>query len=442
MKRKMVRTHYTLETRMVIEENLNIGLTVTDIAKILHRDRGNISKEIIKHRELTIPSTFGEINNCYCCIKRKGCQESNHTKHTNCSNFELEICDKLKSSPHVCNGCTTKIGCRKAKQYYKASEANTQYEHLLKSSRIGMHYSELELNILNTDFYFLVKQSGSIYHALKVINKNGWNFKKSTIYRQIKEDLLRLKSSDLPRVISKKSKKEPVNKTYKRDIDGHTYEDYEKHKKVHPKAIEWQMDCVQGITGKNQQVFLTLQIVEIKFLFIFIIPKQTAEEVTKMLEKFKGAITIELFNKIIEILLTDNGHEFIKLDDLMAVCLNTNIFYCHPYSSYEKGSIENNHELIRRCIPQGVSLNPYSQEDINLLVSNINSLFREELNGQCPFDLIDKYIPIEILEKLGIKRIQPERVTLAPKLLGSKNINNIKKWLSNEDIKKSHISLE
>lgn len=86
---------------------------------------------------------------------------------------------------------------------------------------------------------------------------------------------------------------------------------------------------------------------------------------------------VEAFNKLLEILLTDNGHEFIKLNELSTLLPKTNIFYCHPYSSCEKGSIENNHELIRRVIPQGVSLKVYTQNEINKLCSNINSLFRE-----------------------------------------------------------------
>lgn len=95
--------------------------------------------------------------------------------------------------------------------------------------------------------------------------------------------------------------------------------------------------------------------------------------------------------------------------------------------------------MIRRVIPQGVSLSCYTQEDINLLCSNINSLYRESLKDKCPFDLVNNYISIEILNKLGIKRIEPNKVNLIPELLGDKNIINIKKYLSDKDIKKAHI---
>ncbi len=175
---------------------------------------------------------------------------------------------------------------------------------------------------------------------------------------------------------------------------------------------------------------------------MFIINKQTADAVLEKLKEFKKYFSIRKFNKLLEILLTDNGHEFIKLNELLTILPKSNIFYCHPYSSCEKGSIENNHELIRRVIPQGVSLKCYTQNEINLLCSNINSLFRKELNGKCPFDLVDKYISIDILNKLGLIHVDSKKVTLIPELLGEKNIANINKYLSKIEIKKAHITFK
>jgi len=199
------------------------------------------------------------------------------------------------------------------------------------------------------------------------------------------------------------------------------------------------MDCVQGIQGSDEQVFLTLQIVKIKFLFIFIIKHQTNNEVINKLKILNDILRSDVKNKSIELLLTDNGHEFINVDNLIEVINNKNIYYCHPYSSYEKGSIENNHELLRRIIPQGVSLNIYNEEDIKLMCSHINSLFREELNGKCPFNFISDYLTEETLIKLGYQQINPKEVKLIPELLVKKNVLNIKKYLTIIDIKKANI---
>lgn len=201
------------------------------------------------------------------------------------------------------------------------------------------------------------------------------------------------------------------------------------------------MDTVIGITNANDPVVLTLEIVEISFMFIFKLDKKSFNNVSKKLQEIETTITTKIFNKIFEILLTDNGSEFKDIKALIETFPNINIFYCHPYSSFEKGNIENNHELFRRVIPEGVSLKPYIQEDYNLLSSHINSLYREKLNGKCPFDLVKKYLSIDTLNKLGLRKIKDIDINLTPYLLGKKNIENIKKHLDYADIKKANISL-
>ncbi len=437
MKKKITNTHFTLETRTIIENLLNEGKNLTQIANELQRDRTNIAKEIQKHKQTVFPSSFNKSNPC---IKSNSCPLKSFECYKTCKNMEINLCEKLISSPHVCNGCSTQKYCRCVRFYYKAIEANNEYRKLWSEDRTGLHYSKLELTILNNDFKNLVLNNKSIYHSLIVINNRGFGFKLKTIYKQIEKNQLELKSSDLPRC-RKKRKTEEKDKSYKnKNIEGHTYEDYEKHKEANPKENEMQIDTVEGIKENNAPVFLTIEIVKINFLFIFIINAQTAEKVKFKLNYLRNLFGEKLTNDLFQILLTDNGKEF-PLESLLEALPNTNVFYCHPYSSYEKGSIENNHELIRRVIPKGISLKPYTQKDIDLLCSHINSLYRESLDGKCPFDFIEQYIPKDILDKLNIRRIDDDKVILNSSLLGDKNIQNIKKYLDDKEIKEAHISL-
>lgn len=439
MKRKTINTHITLGERRTIEDKLNEGNNITEISEQLNRDKSVIKKEIDRHIKLVFPSTF---NGKHPCIRKDSCNVKSFNCYENCKNLEISLCPKLTSSPHTCNYCSSKKNCRYVKRYYKANEANCEYLNSWKNDRIGMHYTEDELTILNTDFYYLVTQTKSIYHSLIVINNRGYNFKKRTIYDQIKKGKLKIKNNDLPR--SRKKKSEKPNKDYKNNenIKGHTYEDYISYKDKHSNAIETQMDTVIGITNSNDPVILTLEIVEISFMFIFKIERKTFEETMKKMQEFKNKITTEVFNKILEILLTDNGSEFKNINMLTENFPNINIYYCHPYSSYEKGSIENNHELLRRVIPKGVSLKIYTQEDYNKLASHINSLYREKLNGKCPFDLVDKYISLDILKEMGLNKVNDTEVNLTPYLIGEKNIENIKKYLDYSEIKKANITLK
>lgn len=437
MKKKVTNVHFTLETRKLIEERLNESKTITEISNELQRDRSNIGKEIMKHRIATFPSTF---NYDHPCLKHANCSMKTYECYKTCKNIEIKLCENLISSPHVCNGCQKKKYCRHVRYYYNAVEANNEYVNSWKKDRSKLRYTPLELKILNNDFKVLVLNCKSIYHALIVINKRGFNFKISTIYKQIERGQLALKKSDLPRC-RKTKQKEVKDKSYKRDIEGHTYEDYNSYKEENPNAIETQMDTVEGIKENDAPVFFTIEIVDIKFILIFKLTSQTAKEISNKLKLLKEILGNEIIEKIFEILLTDNGKEFIRLDDLKEILPNANIFYCHPYSSYEKGNIENNHELIRRVIPKGVSLKCYTQKDLDLLCSHINSLYRESLDAKCPFDLVENYISKDVLDKLNLKKIDDDKVVLVPKLLGEKNINNIKKYLDKKEIEEANITL-
>ena len=434
----MNRGHLSYSDRLAIETMLDEGHTIKEIAKDLKRDYSVITREIARHQCLKFPSVYG---GQHPCIKYSSCNVRSFECYLTCKNSEFKECPKLVKSPHVCNNCTGKGSCRYVKCYYKAREAHDIYNYQLSETRKGLRYSEFQFQVLNERLCPLIINTKSVYHSVKAINEEyNENFKLKTIYRQIKSNLLPLKSSDLPR--HRKKVKSEKDSNYKRDITNHTYEDYKKYKNDNPNAIETQMDTVEGIKENNAPVILTLEIVPINFLFMFKIDSQSKNEVIKKINYFKDMIGEDTFNKLTEILLTDNGKEFFVLDEIADISPKINLFYCHPYSSYEKGSIENNHEFIRRVIPKYISLKPYTQKELDLLGSHINSLFRESLNGKCPFDLINDYIPIEIINKLGLYKINPLDVCLIPELLGDKNIDNIKKYLDENEIKKANIKFK
>ena len=428
--------HLSDEERDIIERLLNECHSVKKISYTLSRPISTITREISKHKNIIFPSCFNKSNPC---LNYDKCNYRHFECYKNCIKAEFNFCEKLNSAPHVCNPCPNKKYCRHIKYYYTSKTAIEEYKYKLSNTRKGLRYTDEELAIVNTDLANLIRATRSVYHSIKVINERGYNFKESTIYDQIEKGLLEIKISELPRNNRKKEISSEDLNEYKRDVTGFTYEDYKEYKTIHINATEIQMDTVEGIKGKNQKVLLTLEIVEIKFLFAFIIDSKTQEKVIEKLEEFKNNITKEVFDKIIEILLTDNGTEFINPQKITSLSNNCHLFYCHPYSSFEKGSIENIHEFIRRVIPKGISLNIYDQEDINSICNNINSIYRKELDGKCAFDLVSEYISLDILEKIGLKKIEPDKINLTPYLLGDKNIKNILKYLTKDMIKEANI---
>lgn len=58
----------------------------------------------------------------------------------------------------------------------------------------------------------------------------------------------------------------------------------------------------------------------------------------------------------------------------------TTVYYCHPYSSWERGSNENANRLIRRFIPKGTNIDSYSDEYIKWVENWLNNYPRKMFN--------------------------------------------------------------
>ena len=141
---------------------------------------------------------------------------------------------------------------------------------------------------------------------------------------------------------------------------------------------------------------------------------------TAVFRELHNILGTEIYRKLFPVLLADNGSEF---SDPLALEFDedgnrlSHVFYCDPQASYQKGGCENNHELIRRIIPKGVDIAKYSQEQILLMMSHINSYGRPILGDKSPYDLFAFTYGAIVLELLGIRRIASDDIVLRPSLL-------------------------
>ena len=62
----------------------------------------------------------------------------------------------------------------------------------------------------------------------------------------------------------------------------------------------------------------------------------------------------------------------------------------------------------------------YTQSDIDLMISHINSTAREVLNFAIPFDMASIYLGKDTMKKLGFSKIQPDDIILKPYLINKK----------------------
>ncbi|WP_286673886.1 MULTISPECIES: IS30 family transposase [unclassified Clostridium] len=93
------------------------------------------------------------------------------------------------------------------------------------------------------------------------------------------------------------------------------------------------------------------------------------------------------FSKVFKTITSDNGSEFADLSTLEADT-DTNVYFTHPYSSFEQGTNERHNGLIRRFIPKG----KYSLDDIAFIEEWMNTLPRKILNYKTPEELFEMHL--------------------------------------------------
>jgi len=86
---------------------------------------------------------------------------------------------------------------------------------------------------------------------------------------------------------------------------------------------------------------------------------------------------------------TDNDILFQKHKELEKL-LNVKIYFCHPYHSWEKGSVENTNKCIRRDIPKGSNISSYSRSFIEKLEQKLNRRMMECLYYRTPSEVLQE----------------------------------------------------
>lgn len=143
---------------------------------------------------------------------------------------------------------------------------------------------------------------------------------------------------------------------------------------------DWEMDTIVGANQKG--VILTLT--ERKTNFIIIRQLKNGKN-SKELSKELISSMIP-YKKHVHTITTDNGPEFA--DHLrVSEKLNAQIYFAHPYCSWEKGSIEHANKLIRQYIPKEDNLNDYKQDELTKIQHIINERPRKKLIFDSPKNL-------------------------------------------------------
>ena len=146
---------------------------------------------------------------------------------------------------------------------------------------------------------------------------------------------------------------------------------------------DWEMDLIQGL---NSTFIVTL--VERKTRYLKMSKLEygkksdcVASEVIRLLNPYKECVFT---------ITTDNGKEFSKHEQIgKELCAG--IYFTDPYSSWQKGTVENTNKLIRQYIPKRIDFNSLTDNTIQQIQDRINNRPRKRLNFEKPAELFNAH---------------------------------------------------
>lgn len=407
-------THLTIEQRNLIEHLLNKGMNFSEIGNVLKIDRTTISKEIRRNYFTKVPTYSKTV-----CENQSSCGVSSCKYNKQC--YKAKQCAKLSKPPYVCNACPNKAHCKFTKHFYFANIAHQEYTTRNSESKKGYDIDLEDIDLIERIIVPLVKDKHQPINHIYENHKDILYISKPTFYRYIDEGVISLTNIDLPKKVSYKPRKrkdeDATSRKAKAYIKARSFDDFLEFMTRHPNKSIVEMDTVEG--RKGGKCFLTLFIRKTSLLLIFLIDSKTQEEVNKCFISLRNKLGIDLYKKIFQVVLTDNGSEFINPivfeRDLNTGKKVSKVFYCDPYCSWQKSFIENSHKRIRIVLPKKTSFDNLTQEQVNFLRDNIANLYKDKIKTT-PYKETEKLFP-ELLKSLDISYISPDEVDLSDSIL-------------------------
>jgi IS30 family transposase len=168
-----------------------------------------------------------------------------------------------------------------------------------------------------------------------------------TLYNYIDACVLNTKNIDLHSKLSRKPRK-AFNRAHKRVL-GTSIDERPSVVNDRLEFGHWEIDCVI-LKKTKEKVLLTLVERVSRQSIIMLMPGRTTADVNEAMDLIKANYG-SYFGKVFKSITADNGSEFADLSDHLKDDLQ--VYFAHPYSSWERGTNERNNGLIRRFIPKG-----------------------------------------------------------------------------------------
>ena len=206
-----------------------------------------------------------------------------------------------------------------------------------------------------------------------------------TLYRYVDLGLLSIKNIDLPEKLHRNTKQHETRENKKKL--GKSIEERPKTVDSREEFGHWEIDSVLGKKNVNEPAVIALTERKLRETIWLKAKNHSAEAMDEALDELFQTFGSK-YREVFKTITADNGSEFANLSKLEGKGIG--IYFTHPYTSCEKGTVECHNRMLRRFIPKGKSIGDYTADQILIFADFINGLPRKILNYHTPDELFEK----------------------------------------------------
>ena len=156
----------------------------------------------------------------------------------------------------------------------------------------------------------------------------------------------------------------------------------------------WEMDTVVSGQKNGRSCLLVLSERMTRQEIIRKLPDKKAASVVRALDRLEREMGARSFREMFKTITCDNGVEFLDSAGIersrFSKRQRTVLYYCHPYSAWERGTNENINRMVRRFYPKGCSFDKVTSTDVQRLEDWINHYPRKILGGMSSIQFREK----------------------------------------------------
>lgn len=137
----------------------------------------------------------------------------------------------------------------------------------------------------------------------------------------------------------------------------------------------WETDLVIGKKGTKPAILTLVERLSRKSLYVKTKDK-TQEQVLKAIKRVEKRVGGD-FTQVFKTITADNGPEFLDGAGIKEAAKCDDVYYAHPFSSWERGSNENGNGILRRFLPKGSDFSKLTTKELQRIEDWVNNYPRK-----------------------------------------------------------------